>query len=177
VTTAGDNAGADTISGGAGADTIIGGSGADVLSGGTGADRFQYISAADSGITTTTAAAAGFDVVTIGATDTLAINGTTIVDLAAQTRFTATAPASDTGSGLLTALSTAFAANDANNAGGIEAMLLTFASTATAYAGKTFLVVDVDASDTITAADLVIEIVGAVDATTIAVANGVITFG
>jgi hypothetical protein len=53
VTTAGDNAGADTISGGVGADTIIGGTGADVMTGGTGTDAFIYTATGQTGAVTT----------------------------------------------------------------------------------------------------------------------------
>ena len=69
VTTAGDNAGADTISGGAGADTILGGTGADQLSGGTEADIFVF-RAGDSVLTntagsaTTNSSVTGFDRIT-----------------------------------------------------------------------------------------------------------------
>ena len=69
VTTAGDNAGADTISGGAGADTIVGGTGADQLSGGTEADTFVF-RAGDSVLTntagsaTTNSSVTGFDRIT-----------------------------------------------------------------------------------------------------------------
>jgi Ca2+-binding RTX toxin-like protein len=43
VTTAGDNAGADTINGGIGDDVILGGTGADSITGGTGLDTYLYI--------------------------------------------------------------------------------------------------------------------------------------
>jgi hypothetical protein len=43
VSTAGDNAGADTINGGLGQDTILGGTGADSITGGSGLDTYLYI--------------------------------------------------------------------------------------------------------------------------------------
>jgi len=75
VTTAGDNAGNDTISGGLGDDFILGGSGADSLTGGNGADTINGGAGADNINLTETVQ--GVDVVVLSAlTDTY--NSTTL---------------------------------------------------------------------------------------------------
>jgi hypothetical protein len=70
---AGDNAGADTITGGAGVDTIIGGTGADVMDGGLGNDSYLQISATDTGFVAAAASisTATLDKITANAGDTI----------------------------------------------------------------------------------------------------------
>jgi Ca2+-binding RTX toxin-like protein len=168
-------AGADTISGGAGDDTITGGAGADTLIGGAGADTFVF-AAGHSAITTTTTAAAGFDVMTVQGADRVDVTGVTVANLLAQSAQDAGKSASTNGDDLLNALSAAFTAKDAAT-NGIEAMVLNFALDDPHFANRSFLVVDIDADDAITAADLVVELLGFTNTNTITVTGGDIVFG
>ena len=83
VTTAGDNAGADTISGGLGQDTIIGGTGADVLTGGAGSNDNYIQRAGDTGVAvagaTKVTTTVGMDIINITLADTDTIDLTAVV--------------------------------------------------------------------------------------------------
>jgi hypothetical protein len=72
---AGDNAGADTITGGVGVDTIIGGTGADVMNGGLGNDSYLQVSATDTGFVAAAASisTATLDKITANAGDTITL--------------------------------------------------------------------------------------------------------
>ncbi len=73
-TAVGDNAGADTISGGLGQDTIIGGTGADVMTGGVGSNDAYIQRAGDTGVAValtlaTTTSTVGMDIINITLAD------------------------------------------------------------------------------------------------------------
>ena len=146
----------DIINGGSGADEIIGAGGADTINGGQGADRFIYDSILDSTITTTVTATAGFDQVTFDNTDSFSFSYTLTgghngVD-AVTSLVTVGENMASTGSLVISQLNTAFQAHD-NNVSDYEASLVKFID-------KTFLVLDSDKSNSITASDQIIEIVG-----------------
>jgi len=145
--------GADNLTGGAGNDTITGGAGADILSGGAGADRFVYGSTiTDSSVSSTTGAVAGIDTVTVTASDIFDFSASVTAIIAAPVVVAGNAPT--TGTTLLTALNTAFTGND-DNAANVEGGIVTFDN-------ASYLVVDVDGNQSITAADQVIQITGTV---------------
>lgn len=150
----------ETIVGGAGADVITGGAGRDVLSGGLGNDTFVFAA----GVTDTVAAAAssaGVDllndlVLNAGAADRIDLTavvanvGTTVTGAVNEAAFIAD---------LNTLL------NVAGGAGFNTAVLGTITAAvvvanAGTNSGKSYLVVDLDGSDTFTAADFVVEITG-----------------
>ena len=75
VTAAGDNAAADTITGGLGVDVILGGTGADVMDGGLGNDSYLQVSATDTGFVAAAASisTATLDKITANAGDTITL--------------------------------------------------------------------------------------------------------
>jgi hypothetical protein len=104
------------------------------------------------------------------------VTGVTVANLLAQSAQDAGKSASTNGDDLLNALSAAFTAKDAAT-NGIEAMVLNFALDDPHFANRSFLVVDIDADDAITAADLVVELLGFTNTNTITVTGGDIVFG
>jgi len=160
--------GNDTISSGAAADTVTGGAGNDVINGGDGADTYVYgATITDSSITSTTLAAAGFDVVTVTNGDIFDFNATIAV-VTAATIASGVAIDTSTGTLLIGQLNTAFIAND-DNVASIEAMVISFTG------AQRFLVIDTDSSQTITAADNIIQLSGVVTALTLTDGNVVVT--
>ncbi len=149
-------AGNDTLTGNDGADTLTGGAGSDALTGGAGINFFVYgATITDSSISTTTAAAAGFDTVNL-TSDPL---GADVFDFNAPVAAIVAAPVAAgvalaaTGTLVLGQLNSAFIAADDNTAN-VEAAIITFAT------GQQFLVVDSNADQMITAADNVVQLVG-----------------
>src|SRR3990167_9404423 len=152
--------GADTIVTGAGADVITGGAGRDVLSGGLGNDTFVFAA----GVTDTVAAAAssaGVDllndlVLNAGAADRIDL---TVVVVNANTTVTGAVNEATFIADLNTLLAVAGGAGfDTAVAGDISAAVVV--ANAGTNAGKSYLVVDLDASDSFTAADFIVEITG-----------------
>lgn len=144
----------DTINGGKGADVITGGAGADIINGGDGADTFVYgATITDSNISTTTAAAAGFDTVTVAAGDFFDFNAAVTVWEAA-TAVSGVALGAN-GTAVIGQLNTAFGIADDGTAN-VEAMVISFTG------GEQFLVIDTDTDQAITATDNVIRLIGTV---------------
>ncbi len=130
--------------------------GLDALTGGAGINFFVYgATITDSSISTTTAAAAGFDTVNL-TSDPL---GADVFDFNAPVAAIVAAPVAAgvalaaTGTLVLGQLNSAFIAADDNTAN-VEAAIITFAT------GQQFLVVDSNADQMITAADNVVQLVG-----------------
>lgn len=149
-----------TIKGYAGNDQITAGTGADMIDGGDGNDTYVYASATDSSIVNKAATASGFDVVTVTAGDVFDFN----VEVASVTsgQVYIVAVPKENGDELLVQLSTAFRAkkglSDAAVSGdGIDAMFINLGNN---DKGR-FLVVDIDADDQVTSADVIIELAGA----------------
>ncbi len=154
--------GADTINGGGGNDLITGGTGRDVMNGGAGNDSFIFAA----GVADTVGAAAsiaGVDLIqdlnlgTIlpaGAIDSIDLTvavanvGTTNTGSVTEATFIANMNT------LLTAATFGFV----TTAGGIDAAIIT--ANAGDLSGRSFLAVDLNASDTFTATDFVVEITG-----------------
>ena len=155
------SAGAQTLSGTANDDTITGGAGADTMAGGTGADTFIFAA----GAADTVAAAdsvAGIDKIT-----DLVVNGAgaDLIDLTVTVAAvnTAVTTGSANAATFITDVNTLLNVNggvgfDTAAAGDISAVLLTL--NAGDQSGKTFLAVDIDSSDTFTAADFIIDVTG-----------------
>jgi len=142
---------ADQITGGGGDDAITGGTGGDVIDGGAGQDTYT-IAADASNITSTTGAVAGIDTVTV--TDTDLFSGITVAAVVAAVKAEGTA-VDTTGTTLLASLDTAFKAVD-DGIDNIEAAIISYTG------GEQFLVIDTGgaAGGAITAADVVIQLVG-----------------
>ncbi|MEQ1848436.1 MAG: calcium-binding protein, partial [Nitrospira sp.] len=151
--------GIDTINAGGGNDLITGGTGKDTVTTGTGTDTISFAA----GVTDTVATSnsiAGVDlysdlVLTAATADkidlsVLVTNAATAISGISLTEATFISNMNSflslTGQGFDT------------NAGGIEAVVIT--ASGGGLAGKSFLAVDLDASDTFTATDFVIEITG-----------------
>jgi len=153
-------AGADVLDGGAGNDNITGGAGADTLTGGSGNDTFVFAS----GVTDTVAAAASIAGVDLLGDSTLNAATADLIDL--------TVAVANVGTAVTGSVSTATFVADLNSllnvgsgagfntatTGTITAAVVT--ANAGDLSGRTFLAVDLDGSDTFTAADFVIEITG-----------------
>jgi len=149
----------DVINGGAGADTITGGVNSDTMAGGAGADRFVFAA----GVTDTVAAAAsiaGVDRITdftanaasadlIDLTATVAAVGTSAAGSVTEATFVTDINTILTGAGV----------GFVTNATGIDAAVVT--ANAGGLSGRVFLAVDLDANDTFTTADFIVEITGA----------------
>lgn len=154
-------AAADTVVGGAGADTITGGEGADSMAGGTGADTFVFAA----GVTDTVAAAAsvaGIDKIT-----DLVLNAALadVIDLTVTVANVNTAIAAGSADAATFVADMNTLVNVAGGAGfdtavngDISAVLVTL--NAGDQTGKTFLLVDLDGSDTFTATDFIIDVTG-----------------
>lgn len=159
-----------TIKGYAGNDRITAGTGADMIDGGDGNDTYVYASATDSSIVNKAATASGFDVVTVTAGDVFDFN----VEVASVTPglVDIVAVPEANGDALLGQLNSAFRskkglADAAVSEDGIDAM---FISLGNSPKGR-FLVVDVDADDQVTWADVIIELAGAL------ASSGTLTLG
>jgi Ca2+-binding RTX toxin-like protein len=162
-------AGNDTITGGAGADTISGGAGNDVITGGAGRDVVTV--------------GAGNDTIVFaaGTTDTVAAAASSagvdlfsdlVLNAALADKIDLTAVVANVNTAVAGAVNEATFVADMNTllnvgggagfntavAGDISAAIVT--ANAGTDAGKTYLVVDLDHSDTFTTADFVIEITG-----------------
>jgi len=174
VTAAGDNAGADTISGGVGADTIIGGTGADRLSGGTGADHFVFLTATDSAATIAADTVRTFDVITDFTTtsdkisvallaDVLAGGNATGVTVTTITTTTLGTTSIATFGALATAVNAvglvASAAGGAGANTGLQAYLIDLTGNTGALGAAKYLVLN-NNNTTLTAADTMIELTG-----------------
>jgi len=147
--------GDDNISGTTGADVLFGGLGADTIDGKGGNDTIVF-AAGDSNVATTTAAASGFDIITVHAGDKFDFGG----ELASFSVIVATAdPVGATGDDLLMALNAAWTAGQ----GG--AALVQFQNDA-------YVVVN-NGDNVIDASDTVVKVVGAATA---ALQNGDILF-
>lgn len=146
-------AGNDVITGGAGADNITGGAGIDTLDGGAGADTFNY-AGTDSTINNANAARTNFDTVTVTDGDKFSWSA----DIAAVvTAVKAEGSAVDAnGDDMVTSLNTAFQAVDDGTAN-IEAAVIQYTG------GETFLVIDINSDQAITAADVVVQLSGTVN--------------
>jgi len=156
--------GADTITGGAGDDQITGGTGIDSINGGAGDDIYNYAASADSTVNNAAAARTSFDTVTVTTGDAFSF-GTIAAVIATEV---AEGTAVDVnGDDLIASLSVAFAAND-DGIANIEAGVIAYSS------GQQFLVIDVDSSSTITAADITIELSGAVTGLTLTGGDAII---
>jgi len=153
-------AGSDTINGGNGIDLITGGAGADTMTGGAGADTFVFAS----GVTDTVAAAAS--IAGVDLLSDLSLNAATadLIDLTVTVANVGTAVTGSVSAGtfvanLNTLLAVAGGAGfNTATTGTITAAVVT--ANAGDLSGRTFLAVDLDGSDTFTAADFVIEITG-----------------
>jgi len=156
--------GADTITGGAGDDVLDGGAGIDTIDGGAGDDTYNYDASGDSTVNNTAAARTNFDTVTVTAGDAFSY-GTIAAVVATEVAEGTVVDVN--GDDLLTSLSAAFAAND-DGAANIEAAVIAYSS------GEQFLVIDIDSSETITTADITIELSGAVTGLTLAGGDAVI---
>lgn len=156
--------GADTITGGDGDDQITGGTGIDTINGGDGDDIYNYAASAESTVNNTAAARTGFDTVTVTAGDAFSY-GTIAAVIATEVAEGTAVDAN--GDDLLTSLSAAFAAND-DGVANIEAGVIAYSS------GQQFLVIDLDSSETITAADITIELSGTVTGLTLAGGDAII---
>lgn len=155
----------DFIIAAGGGDRIIGGAGADVIDGGAGNDTYIYGAITDSNISTTTAAAAGFDQVTFTAGDTF--DFAAVVAIVQATLVSAGVNLATDGTGALNQLQTAFLSSE-NAVADVEAAVITFSS------GEQFLVVDTNADQQITAADQVIQLFGTVTGVSLNSGNVVI---
>ena len=152
------NAGNDTLTGGGGTDTLTGGAGKDVLTGGADADTFVFAV----GVTDTVATATS--IVGVDSITDLTLNAAT-ADLIDLTVVVANVGTLVTGSvseatfvtDMNTLLSTA-GNGFATNVGGIDAAVVT--ANSGDLNARQFLAVDLDASDSFTVADFVIEITG-----------------
>lgn len=159
---------ADTIIGNAVAGTVTGGAGADTIDGAAGADTYVYGSTVtDSNISTTAAAAAGYDSVTVTNGDTFDFSAAVAV-VTASTVASGVALDTSTGTLLIGQLNTAFTGNDDGSAN-IEAMVISFTGT------ERFLVVDTNSDQAITAADNIIELTGVVTGLTSVSGNVAVT--
>lgn len=155
--------GVDTIVGGAGADVITGGGSADVLTGGAGADTFIYgATITDSNISTTATAAAGFDTVSVAATDIFDFNAAVVAVIAAPIATGLALGA--TGTLVIGQLNAAFTGAD-DGVANVESAVITFAG------GQQYMVVDSDGDQAITAADNVVQLLGTVTGISINAGN------
>lgn len=152
--------GADVLAGGAGNDTITGGAGRDVMTGGAGNDTFVFAA----GVADTVAAAAssaGVDLLS-----------DLVLNAGAADRIDLTVAVANVGTTVTGAVNEATFIADLNtllNVGGGAGFNTAVVGTITAAvvvanagtnSGKSYLVVDLDASDTFTAADFIVEITG-----------------
>lgn len=152
-------AGADVANGGGGADAITGGLGSDTIDGGEGIDTYIINDVAgDSN-------SAGFDRVTITTGDIVDL--ATAVAAVRATEFSIIGGTPAAAADLLASLRTAFLANG-GNAGGANAVDAAMFQYVTG--GRQFLVVDSNGDDDITAADVIVEIIGT--ATTLTLTGG-----
>lgn len=154
----------DILNGGDGNDVIIGGTGADIMTGGAGADRF-VVPVGDTGVTAATVDS--ITDLTLGNTglfDTVGINTALAVNVLNNgAAYTGSVNAATFAADL--AVGPAFTA-------GADAYL--FTANAGDQSGKTFLVVDVDSSGALTAADTIINVTGFSGALT---ASNIVTTG
>lgn len=150
-------AGGDAINGNGGNDRIVGRAGVDTINGGDGLDTYVYTAAGDSNI----AAANAFDIVTVSAGDIFTFTGTT-VDAVRATEVTILGAASTTAATLLASLAAEYAAAQSGANTDNEAILFQYVT-----GGRQFLVVELDGTGGITAADQIIEIVGSVNTLTL----------
>jgi len=161
----------DILNGEAGTDQIIGAFGADTITGGTGIDTYIYDSVTDSSIITTDTPASGFDMVFMAKDDifsfsyTLTNSGPGVN--AVTSLVISTEAMGSTGTDVLSQLSTAFQSVD-NNSADYEAGIIRFTG------GQTFLVVDSNSDQQITANDQVIELSGVVTGLTINVDGNIV---
>lgn len=147
-------AGNDTIQGGYGVDTLTGGLGQDTMDGGAGADRYIVNSAQESGVSTTSETAAGFDVVTVGDGDLFDFK---LSGLSVYTSvWTMDEAMATTGTNFLSQFSRAYLDAYFNDGTPKVAMAVRF------QGGETFLIVDTSGDGTITNADAVVQLVGTV---------------
>jgi hypothetical protein len=148
----------DFIDGGPGNDYMTGGLGADTITGGSGINKFNYNSAGDSTITSTTGAASGFDLVSLQTGDIITFanlaTSPTNMSVISQVFNTGTAMGAS-GNALLGQLNTVFTEND-NNIVDYEASIIRFSG------GQTFVAFDYDRNQTITSADTIIQLSGTI---------------
>lgn len=148
-----------TINGNAGNDRITAGAGADVIDGGDGDDTYVYTSANDSSILDEAALASGFDVVTVTAGDVFELN-VAVASVTPEQVYIGAEPEVN-GDALLGQLNSAFRskkglADAAVSEDGVDAMFISLGNNPK---GR-FLVVDIDADDQVTSADVIIELAG-----------------
>jgi Ca2+-binding RTX toxin-like protein len=170
VTAVGDNAGADTISGGLGQDTIIGGTGADVMTGGVGSNDAYIQRAGDTGVAvagaTKVTTTVGMDIIYITLADTDTIDLTAVVATDANyDGFTTIAAGGDialttttTTVGLIYGTYSSTANTFTSSATGINAAMVSAAITDAGVLGTDSII-----------------IVGVTDASGLTITNGVIS--
>ena len=150
---------ANTITGGALADTIDGGGGIDVLNGGDGNDVFQYDTVTDSGVNNAAAARTSFDTVTVAAGDIFDYTTSDIAAVVSAEKAEGSAVDAN-GADLITTLDAAFKSVD-DGIANVEAAVVAYTT------GEQFLVIDVDTNQTVTVADIIIELSGTVTGLTL----------
>jgi len=150
---------ANTITGGALVDTIDGGGGIDALNGGDGNDVFQYDTVTDSGVNNAAAARTSYDTVTVAAGDIFDYTTSDIAAVVAAEKAEGSAVDAN-GNDLITTLDAAFKAVD-DGIANVEAAVIAYST------GEQFLVIDVNASESVTVADIIIELSGTVTGLTL----------